>query len=116
MLSCTSHRIGETVRVRLENHEQRYDSKERDASGIFFVIDEFVALRIALDKKEFAEINDSLRRIILMGRAANIHIIMALQRPNISIRWSDQRYYPYKDWFRNLKDENFKMVFGITKR
>ncbi len=26
------------------------------------------SLRIALDKKEFAEINDSLRRIILMGR------------------------------------------------
>ena len=26
--------------------EQRYDSKERDASGIFLVIDEFAALRI----------------------------------------------------------------------
>ncbi len=40
------------------------------------------SFKIALDKKrEFAENNDSLRRIILMGRAANIHIIMALQRP-----------------------------------
>ncbi len=44
----------------------------------FLSIDEFAALRIALDKKDSAEINDSLRRIIFMGRAANIHIIMAL--------------------------------------
>ncbi len=35
----------ETVR-KIENHEQRYD-KERDG-GIFLVIDEFAALRIAL--------------------------------------------------------------------
>ncbi len=31
------------------------------------------------------QINDSLRKIILMGRAANIHIIMALQRPETSV-------------------------------
>ncbi len=40
--------------------------------------------KIALDKKEF-EINDSLRKIALMGRAANIHVIMALQRPETSV-------------------------------
>ncbi len=40
--------------------------------GIFLVIDEFAALRIALDT-EFAEINDSLRRIILMGRVKHSH-------------------------------------------
>ncbi len=35
----------------------------------YFVIDEFAALRIVFQtRKEFAEINDSLRRIILMGR------------------------------------------------
>ncbi len=33
-------------------------------------------------REKVFEINDSLRRIILMGRAANIHIIMALQRPD----------------------------------
>ncbi len=41
-----SHRIGERF-ARLKIMEQRYDSKERDASG-YFVIDEFAALRIAL--------------------------------------------------------------------
>ncbi len=84
-----SHRIGETVKKIEKIMEQRYGSKERDAS-VMIVIIEFAALRIALDKKEFGEINDSLRRIILMGRAANIYIITALQTSgNISIRWGD---------------------------
>ncbi len=70
--------------------EQRYDSKEKDASRIFLVIDEFAALRIDWDKKEFAEINDSLRRIILMGRAAkHSHYHGVTNARNISIRWSD---------------------------
>ncbi len=42
-------------------------TKERDASGIFLVIDEFAALRIALIRKSLQKSNDSLRRIILMG-------------------------------------------------
>ncbi len=36
--------------------QQLIDSKEMQ-SGIFLVIDEFAALEIALDKKNFAEIN-----------------------------------------------------------
>lgn len=111
-----SFRIGETVKNIEKIMEQRYENKERNSSGIFLVIDEFAALRIALDKKEFAEINDSLRRIILMGRAANIHIIMALQRPETSVLDGAIRdNYPVRIGLGNLKDENFKMVFGITK-
>lgn len=111
-----SFRIGETVKHIEKIMEQRYENKERNSSGIFLVIDEFAALRIALDKKEFAEINDSLRRIILMGRAANIHIIMALQRPETSVLDGAIRdNYPVRIGLGNLKDENFKMVFGITK-
>ncbi len=41
---------------------------------IFLVVDEFAALRISMDKKEFNAINDSLKRIILMGRSANSFI------------------------------------------
>ncbi len=52
----------------------KIDSKERDASGIFLVIDEFAALKLHWIRKNLQEINDSLRRIMMMGRAANIHI------------------------------------------
>lgn len=111
-----SFRIGETVRKIEKIMEYRYENRERTANGIFLVIDEFAALRIALDKKEFAEINDSLRRIILMGRAANIHIIMALQRPETSVLDGAIRdNYPVRIGLGNLKDENYKMVFGVTK-
>ncbi len=55
----------------------------------YFVIDEFAVLRIALDKKEFAEINDSLRRIILMGRAANTIGPGGVTTSGNMHRWSD---------------------------
>lgn len=108
--------IGETIRQIEKIMETRYENRERNANGIFLVIDEFAALRIALGKKEFAEINDSLRRIILMGRAANIHIIMSLQRPETSVLDGAIRdNYAVRLGLGNLKDENFKMVFGVTK-
>ncbi len=72
--------ISESSSERLKNHGYRYENRKRTANGIFLVIDEFAALRITLDRKILLEINGSLRRIILMGRAANIRIIMALQR------------------------------------
>ncbi len=33
-----------------------------------------------MDKKEFNEINDSLKELFLMGRSMNVHLLMALQR------------------------------------
>ncbi len=69
---------------------------KKEMQVIFLVIDEFAALRIVLDKKEFAEINDSLRRIILMGRAANIHYQHAYKRPEARIRWAIRDNYPVR--------------------
>ncbi len=43
------------------------------------------ALRISMDKKEFNEINDSLKKNYLMGRSANVHLLMALQRAETSV-------------------------------
>ncbi len=44
-----------------------------------------LALILQVDKKEFNEIIDSLKRIILMGRSANVHLLMALLKSrNIS--------------------------------
>ncbi len=74
--------------------------------GIFLVIDEFVALRIVIDKKVICRNHDSLRRIILMGRAINIHIIMALQRPETSVLDGAIRdNYPVRIGLE-IKDEN----------
>ncbi len=42
---------------------------EKELQMEYFLLLMSLVLRIALDKKEFAEINDSLRRIILMGRS-----------------------------------------------
>ncbi len=58
--------ISETVRKIEKIMEYRYENR-RTANGIFLVIDRFAALGVTGTKKEFAEINDSLRRIILMG-------------------------------------------------
>ena len=108
--------IGETVKHVEQIMDKRYEKKDRNVSGLFLVIDEFAALRIALGKKEFTEVNDSLRRIILMGRAANIHIVMSLQRPETSVLDGAIRdNYPVRIGLGNLKDENYKMVFGVTK-
>lgn len=51
-----------------------------------------------------------------MGRAANIHIVMSLQRPETSVLDGAIRdNYPVRIGLGNLKDENYKMVFGVTK-
>ncbi len=44
--------IGETVRKDQKSWSID-ENRERNCNGIFLVIDEFAALRIALDKKEF---------------------------------------------------------------
>ncbi len=57
---------------------------QRFKDKLISVVDEFAALRISMDKKEFNEINDSLKRA-LMGRSANVHLLMALQRAETSV-------------------------------
>ncbi len=95
---------------RLKIMEYRYENRERTSANGILCYYEFAALRITIDKKEFAEINDSLRRIILISRAANIHIIMALQRPETSVLDEGQIIIQLELGQGNLKDENYKMV------
>ncbi len=78
----------------------------------------FAALRISMDKKEFNEINDSLKRIIiLMGRSANVHLLMALQRAETSVIdvGAIRGNLRLELVWRNLSVGNFKMVFGVSK-
>ncbi len=79
------------------------------------MVDEFAALKFPMDK-EFNEINDSLKRIILMGRSANVHLLMALQRAETSMSDGAIRdNFAIRSGMKILSVENFKMVFGVVK-
>ncbi len=43
--------------------DRRFQGTDSKTNPIFLVVDEFVALRISVDKKEFNEINDSLKEL-----------------------------------------------------
>lgn len=96
--------------------DRRFQGTDSKTNPIFLVVDEFAALRISMDKKEFNEINDSLKRIILMGRSANVHLLMALQRAETSvIDGAIRDNFAIRIGMKNLSVENFKMVFGVSK-
>lgn len=96
--------------------DRRFEGTDSKTNPIFLVVDEFAALRISMDKKEFTEINDSLKRIILMGRSANVHLLMALQRAETSvIDGAIRDNFAIRIGMKNLSVENFKMVFGVSK-
>ena len=60
--------------------DRRHAGIEENKIPIFLVVDEFASLRISMNKKEFEDLNNSFKRIILMGRSSNVHLIIALQR------------------------------------
>lgn len=96
--------------------DRRFAGTDSKTNPIFLVVDEFAALRISMDKKDFVEMNNSLRRIILMGRSANVHLLMALQRAETSvIDGAIRDNFAIRIGLQNLSVENFKMVFGISK-
>ena len=96
--------------------DRRFQGTDSKTNPIFLVVDEFAALRISMDKKEFNEINDSLKRIILMGRSANVHLLMALQRAETSvIDGAIRDNFAIRIGMKNLSVENFMMVFGVSK-
>lgn len=96
--------------------DRRYAGQEQRKHPILLVVDEFAGVRDSMDKKEFEVLNKALRRIMMMGRAANIHIIMALQRPETSVLDGAIRdNFAIRIGLGNLKPENFKMIFGVNK-
>lgn len=96
--------------------DRRYAGQEQRKHPILLVVDEFAGVRDSMDKKEFEVLNKALRRIMMMGRAANIHIIMALQRPETAVLDGAIRdNFAIRIGLGNLKPENFKMIFGVNK-
>ena len=102
---------------RVENEmDERYRDKFRSREAIFLVIDEFAALSLVLEKDEFKELNKRLKTIILKGRSANIHVLIAMQRASSnSIDLDIRDNTAIRIGLGNLSTENFKMIFGETR-
>ncbi len=75
--------IGETVR-KMKNHGYRYENREGHTIGIFLVIDEFAALRIALDKNLLKSMS-SLRKLFSWVEQLTFILSWHLQRPETSV-------------------------------
>lgn len=96
--------------------DERYRDKFRSRAAVFLVIDEFAALNLVLEKDEFKELNKRLKTIILKGRAANIHVLIAMQRASSnSIDLDIRDNTAIRIGLGNLSTENFKMIFGETR-
>lgn len=99
-----------------EEMNKRYADKFRDRKAVFLVIDEFAALSLILDKNEVKELTKRLKSIILKGRAANIHVLVAMQRASSANMDLDIRdNCAIRIGLGNLSQENFKMIFNETR-
>lgn len=93
--------------------EQRYANKSKNNEAIFLIIDEFAALSLVIDKKEWQSLNTKIKNIILKGRAANVHVLIAMQRASAdSIDLAIRDNTAVKIGLGNLSVENFRMIFG----
>jgi len=97
----------------LEEMEHRQRTKLKDKKPIFLMIDEYLALSLKLDKKEFTELENKIKRIILLGRSASVHMIIGMQRVDgRSIDLSVRDNMAIRIGFGNLSPENYRMLFA----
>lgn len=117
MIANNKEQIIEFIETVEEFMEQRFSNKTKDNEAIFLVVDEFAALSLVIEKKEWLEVNKRLKNIILKGRAANIHVLIAMQRASAdSIDLAVRDNTAVRIGLGNLSAENFRMVFGQTKK
>lgn len=96
--------------------EERYSNKTKDNEAVFLIIDEFAALSLVIEKKEWQTLNMKIKNIILKGRAANIHVLIAMQRASSdSIDLAIRDNTAIKIGLGNLSVENFRMIFGENR-
>lgn len=116
MVANSEEDIVNFIEMTNEFMEERYQKQTKENDAIFLVVDEFAALHGMLEKKEFDRMNKLLKNIILKGRAANIHVLVAMQRASGSNMDLDIRdNTAIRIGLGNLSTENFKMIFGETK-
>lgn len=104
-----------TVSSKMDFYYQNPDLA-KGLKPIFLVVDEYAALQLVLDKKDFLELNRSIKNIILKGRRLGIEVVIAMQRASAdSIDLAIRDNCSVKIGLGNLSAENFKMVFGKTR-
>ncbi len=78
MLVRTKEEIFDYIKDVENLMDRRFQSTDSKRQIDFLVVDEFAALKFLWIRKEFNEVNDSLKRIILMGRCERS--LLVLQR------------------------------------
>lgn len=77
-----SHSIEQSVKyIELVSKEvdKRYQTKQQELIPVVLVCDELAAMRMALDKKAYADVEKNLRNIILKGRRCKVIVCLAQQ-------------------------------------
>lgn len=110
---------GQTARflTMLESElQQRQELRKqgKDFPRLFVIIDEFaemVARRTANDNPD--AIMESILRILRLGRALDVHLLFASQRPEGAIIGKLRGYVQYRISLRTNTDEDSKEVLGV---
>lgn len=93
------------------------DYRDFNMTPNFLIFDEYVAYMVMLPKKEWEEVMDVLKQIVLLGRQAGFFIILSCQRP-------DAKYMPdgIRDQFGlrvalgMMEGSGYTMMFGSTEK
>lgn len=115
-VSSSTNDIVNMVQQVLEIMNHRHSEKLKKEEPIFTVIDEYIALRLKLNKVTFTELENNLKEVVLLGRSVNVHIILGMQRVDAkSIDLNIRDSMAIRIGFGTLSSENFKMLFAISK-
>lgn len=81
-IKSNSHSIEQSVKyIEYVSNEvdRRYSLKKKNFISLVLVCDELAAMRLALDKKKFTEVEKNLKNIILKGRRCKVIVCLAQQ-------------------------------------
>lgn len=98
--------------------ERQLTNKIISFEPLFLIIDEYTSLKLTMDKKDYSSMEQTIKRLILKARSANIHLVISLQRASAENMNLDIRdNCSIKIGFGSLSVENYKMIFNenITK-
>ena len=113
----TADDISFAVKNIVDKMNEIYQNKEENKEPYFLIIDEYAALQLQLDKKSFLDLQNNMKLLALKARAANIHLVLALQQPNaIDLPTALRDQFSIRIGLGNLQAITFKEMFGFEKK